>query len=859
MSQKIYLKILQWGVFLSFLGFFLVNNDWLYPYSTPKQIFFNILMEVLAVFWLAAIVKYPALRPKKSWLTIGLAAWLAITLITCFTGADFNLSFWGDANRMLGWFHLAHFFIFYLILITAFRERRDWQKLFDLSLITAVLLVVYSLIKTPESVTDPNSTVNTSNNISSLGNATHVAGVMMMSFFIALFSLWRARATYAKWLYAAAGLIILAGFFYADVSGSQAGLAVGLVLFGLLYAFLAGGKKTRRRTLIGVGAFVTVVAILYGWRQQPFMANRFGKLFRDFSLQNTNLNTRLYAWRAGWQGFLAKPILGWGYGNFSLVYDKFFDGGYYRYTMQEEYFDRSHNNLIDWASTTGVVGLAAYLLIFAAWGYYLIKGYRQKKFSWLVLATAASAMTAYFIHNLAVFDFWGNYFLWFMLLAGVWILFDKRELENKATVGQVKNAEIGVWLGAGIAAVFLIVHYNLAFAQSFRDTIRLTDLLREAPAGQDLLAMSGKTFQKSAAMDRSGIDAVSDYVTGHTETIDNVSRADQKQFFDYLIALNKKVVAFNPNNSLSQARLVRTLMTACLNLEDKSYCQQSFDPTAKSLATGGQHIPVYRMKSTVQLYLGDTDGSIDTLQQALKIYDQYTEVNCQLARIYIKLRTATPEDRAAGADYMKKCVAEGGGKDFVQGNDQTLSSAYKQAQETIKTEVADQNANAKTKQYIDLLDQALRLKGQGDQGNRDAYYRAIDLWKQAAALTDNKVWIPLVNIGNTYKILGDFTQAEDNYNRALSLAKDSTIYLQKIDLYQVYMKKPPEETRRLYQEALTVVVVDNGNLMIGYAAFCRDNGYLEDALQAYQSLSKSFPDQAVFRDEISKLQAKLKR
>ena len=114
MSKKIYFKILQWGVYVSFLLFLLINNNWLYPYQTPKQIFFNILMEILAVVWLAVVIKYPEVRPKQSWLTWGFLAWLVILLLTCFTGVDFNMSFWGDANRMMGWFHLAHWFIFYL-------------------------------------------------------------------------------------------------------------------------------------------------------------------------------------------------------------------------------------------------------------------------------------------------------------------------------------------------------------------------------------------------------------------------------------------------------------------------------------------------------------------------------------------------------------------------------------------------------------------------------------------------------------------------------------------------------------------------------------------------------------------------
>jgi O-antigen ligase len=856
MSQKLYHKILQWGIFASFLIFLLINNYWLYPYNTPKQIFFNILMEVLAVVWLALIVKYPSSRPPRSWLTWGFLAWLLILLVTCFTGVDFNLSFWGDANRMMGWFHLAHWFIFYLILITVFRTKADWQKLFILSLATAGAMVVYSLIKNPETGFDPGSTVNMGNNIGTLGHATHVAGVMLFCFYFALYGWFKSQIVYHKVLYAVAGLLALVGFFYSDVSGSQAGWAVSLVVGGLLYTFLAANKTTKKISLISVGAFILIIALLFSVRNASFMSNRFGKIFKDFSSANTNLDTRLYAWRSGWKGFLAKPVLGWGYGNFGVVYDKFFDGSYYNYTMDEEYFDRAHNNLIDLAVTTGAVGLAVYLLIFVFIAYYLIKGYRQKKFGWLELAIMAAIVIAYFIHNLAVFDFWGTYFMFWLAVAWLFWLYHGRE-EPLWAVKPAGNREIITWLAAGGGALWLIFNYNVAFAKSFVGTIKLTDVLRTVPQDQELLSYYQEPFKLNSPMDRSGIEVVVDFVDGGTPNLANLSRETKQQFLDYLIGLSRKVVAYNPGNSLSQARLGRTMMTACLMTEDKNYCYQSLEPLNKSMATGGQHVPVYQVKSVVQLYLNDVDGAIATLQQVLKFYDGYTKVNCQLAQIYLQLRGDSEVGRSTGRDYMKKCVAQGAGQDFAAGQG-VVADEYKKAQNALQAEAEAKSANAKGDQYVALLKEGLRLKGEGDMGNRDSYYKSIEVFKQATALTDNKVWIPFLNLGNLYRIIGDYEQADVNYNKALEISGgDVMVYLAKIELYQLYVKKPPAEVMDLYQQALKTVT-DNGNLMIGYAAFCRDNGYLKEALRAYESLAKSFPNNQSYQEEIAKLKAKIK-
>ena len=863
MSQKNYFKILQWGIFASFLGFFLINNNWIYPYNTPKQIFFNILMEVLAVVWLALVVKYPEARPQKSWLTWGFIAWLGVILLTCFTGVDFNLSFWGETNRMLGWFSLIHFFVFYVIIITVFKTKQDWQKLFNLSLISAFLMVAYSLLKKDENIIDVGSTVNMSNNISTLGHATHVAGVMIFCFFFALLGFLHKKNFGQKIVYALGGIVALVGFFYADVSGSQAGLAMGLVIFALLYIFLGAGKKTKKYGLAGLATFIIAIALLFSFRNAPLLNNRVGKIFRDFSLQNTNLNTRMYAWRAGLKGWQEKPILGWGYGDFGIVYDKFFEGSYYRYTMEEEYFDRAHNNLIDLGSTTGSIGLAIYLSIFVFIGFYLIKGYRQKKFGWQEFTIATALMAAYFIHNLAVFDFWGTYFMFFLTTAWIFSLYQGQEESvqtTKISRSGFTNPELLVYFIGGAFSIFLIFNYNLAFAKNFKNTITLTDILRTTPQGSELLAFYKEPFKRNTPMDRSSIEIVSDFVDGTSESLANLSKSEKKEFLDYLIDLDKKVVALNPGNSLSQARLARTYMTACLSLEDKSYCQQVFEPAAKSMATGGQHIPVYRVKSIAQLYLNDIDGAVATLNQALKIYDNYTEVNCQLARIYVKLKTTNETDRALGKEYMKKCVAGGGGQDFKEGQDKALSDEYKNAEETIKNETEAKKFSEKSQAYENLLKEFLRYKGEGDMGNRDSYYKAIDILNQAISLSEGKVWIPYLNLGNLYKILGDYEQADANYNKALEISNgDSIVYAQKIELYELYAKKSPTEIREVYKKALTTLNGGNSNIMISYANWARDNGYLEDAYNAFTNLSKAFPNNKTYPEEAAKVKLLLKK
>ncbi|MCX6795621.1 MAG: hypothetical protein NT165_02785, partial [Candidatus Falkowbacteria bacterium] len=114
MSSKNYLRLFQGGVIASLLVVFFVFSNLLFPFISSKQISFNLIMEFLLPFYVILMLKSPELRPRRSLIIYGIAAYLAVILLTCFTGVDFNLSFWGNTERMLGFFHVFHFFLLYL-------------------------------------------------------------------------------------------------------------------------------------------------------------------------------------------------------------------------------------------------------------------------------------------------------------------------------------------------------------------------------------------------------------------------------------------------------------------------------------------------------------------------------------------------------------------------------------------------------------------------------------------------------------------------------------------------------------------------------------------------------------------------
>lgn len=144
-------------------------------------------------------------------------------------------------------------------------------------------------------------------------------------------------------------------------------------------------------------------------------------------------------------------------------------------------------------------------------------------------------------------------------------------------------------------------------------------------------------------------------------------------------------------------------------------------------------------------------------------------------------------------------------------------------------------------EYSRLLTEALRYKGLGDQGDKSAYKKAIEYYQKASDLSDNTLFIPVLNIGNIYKLMGDYKKADEYYNRALKIAPDSMIFMAQIELHELYLKSPVPVIQKLYDTAIKTSV-ENTNLYLQYASFLKKNGYYEDALNIYRELVKRYPD-----------------
>jgi O-antigen ligase/Flp pilus assembly protein TadD len=672
MSQRAYLFILKNGIYASFFSILLIFNNLLFPYITSKQIFFNVLIEILTVVWIGLLVKYPEYRPKKSYISWGLIGFFAVLFVSSVFGVDFNLSFWGDIERMLGVFHLLHFLVFYFIIITVFHSQKDWRNLLIAFLFVAGLVNVYGV---GEYLGVDGRSGAGSRIMSTIGNAAYVGAYALFGFYFSIRLLIKEKNIAIKVLCGLSAFLSIIALILSGTRGAYLGFGASVIVLLFAVAIMTKAKVKKISLAILLICLISY-AILFVNRENDFVKTS-GTLFRltHFSMTDATMNTRFLSWRAAGLDFFHHPILGNGYGNYAATFDKYFDPIFYNYTT-ESYFDKAHNNLVEIASTTGILGLITYLLIFAAVGFYIIQGWKKAKKNLSVDAKEPAVdgvqkllsdqridfllvvclLIAYFIQNLLVFDALVTYISFMVTLAMVyWLAQDKDEEEYKTKDKTWNNNEILTLVMLGVIGFLIAYQYNVKPLLMLKGTIDGQYALSAQGLDAGIEAYKN-ALSYDTVLDRDSRSSLLRTVTGNTSLLSSVSQEDGQKILDYLISLGEKNIEYNPDDNVLEMQLAQILnLAAAYNANNQGklvyYSNRALEAIDKSIVASPSRTTTYFSKAQILLTAGQKDKAIETLQYAAALNPNFSSGQCQLARVYLYFG-----DIKKGYETMDKCI-----------------------------------------------------------------------------------------------------------------------------------------------------------------------------------------------------------
>lgn len=371
----------------------------IFPFVFSKLIYFQVLIGLTFPAYLVLAWAEPKYRPRWVPLYSAVFAYFVALALSVIFAVDVSRAWWGNQERMNGLFTLLHFFAWFTMTTSVLTTWKQWRQVLIFEVILSAIMASVALLQKPfpRLLLFP-----VSGRVGGLvDNPIYMAGYQIFNFFfIALLWLKGVSKTTRMWLIAFLVLDIGA-FIAASSRGALLGLFVGIAVFAFVYALMSPKKKTKI-TVIGLAlALFLAYGGLYALRGTDLIKN--SPLARLTNLQATT-ETRFIAWKIGWQGFLERPLTGWGFDDFHILFNQKYNPKSLEFGYYETWFDRAHNTVVDTLAMTGIFGFVTFFGIFGALFYSVLRAYRRKWIDAPIAGVLIGLPCAYFVQNLFVFD-----------------------------------------------------------------------------------------------------------------------------------------------------------------------------------------------------------------------------------------------------------------------------------------------------------------------------------------------------------------------------------------------------------------------------------------------------------------------
>ena len=410
-------KILRWGAITAAFSVlaapFIVTNSLLFPYVTGKNFLFRIVTEIGFAAWLLLAVRNASARPRKSLLLIALLVFLVVVGIADICGVNPWKSFWSNFERMEGYITLLHLFLYFMVISTLFSEK-IWERFWVCSVMASVLMSLYGgfqflMIRYP--VLQRFGLVNQPQLYyridATFDNSAYLAAYLIFNIFFAILLCMQKRAVPYRLLAGIAIVVDVLVLYCTATRGAILGFVGGLLLY-LVLIDITVQKSWKRKISPYVFVAVCIIMITFvAFRNVAFVKNN-PVLSRFSNISWSSDDGRQFIWPIALRAITEHPLLGRGQEGFNDAFSAHYD---VHFTI--EWIDRAHDVVLDWLVSAGILGVFAYISLFAMacwllWKRSAISNNEKSLFSGL--------LGAYFIHNLFTFDTIASYFLFITVL-----------------------------------------------------------------------------------------------------------------------------------------------------------------------------------------------------------------------------------------------------------------------------------------------------------------------------------------------------------------------------------------------------------------------------------------------------------
>ncbi|MBI2635390.1 MAG: O-antigen ligase family protein [Parcubacteria group bacterium] len=468
--SNILLKLVKFGIgFILFIPLY-IGGSFFFPFIFPKIWLFQLVIEIILFFYIILAISDNRYRPKLNLVTYALAALTIILIITGFTGVDAYRSFWGNTERMSGVIAWFHFFAFAMILSGVLKSEREWKNYIGIAVSVSVLQFFYVSAQYLGAtwVWMPHSQIGT------IGNADLLGSYAIFSAFFALY-LWRGLNIDVRhrgiidvghqYFWATAFFLNIGTLYFAGSRGAMLGFGAGMLVFMLFNIWQ--NKKNLKIWGAVIGGLIVIYGAVFMFRDANFVKNNYqlSRITR-VSIQDTTVQQRFVEWRIAWDAFKDRPIFGFGPNNYLYLHNAFLNPRVY--ILQETNFDRAHNAYLDYASMSGILGLAAYMFLIAV---LFITFWKRKLWTFTAFAVA------YAVQSFFVFDSPASFISLFLAIG--FAMYEAGNLKSQIPISkqipntkyQIQNTNLNSQTILALSTLYLLLTIFLIWQVSVKPAI----------------------------------------------------------------------------------------------------------------------------------------------------------------------------------------------------------------------------------------------------------------------------------------------------------------------------------------------------------------------------------------------------
>jgi O-antigen ligase/tetratricopeptide (TPR) repeat protein len=409
----------------------------IFPFVFSKLIFFQILVGMTFPAYLALAWMEPAYRPKKHVLYFAILAYFVAIGLSVIFAVDPYRAWWGNQERMNGLFTLLHFLAWLTMTVGIMKTWEQWKTLLHYQVVLSAIMAIVAILQK----LNPNLLLFPAGPRVGglLDNPIYMAAYQIFNFFFLALLFWKNPSRNWRIAYIVIFGFDIIAFILAQSRGALMGLAAGLVAFAFYTALFTNNKKLRYGVFGLLFAMFAGYGALYLARDVPVI--RESPLYRYVDFQGA-VRTRLIAWDIAWKGFVERPLTGWGFDNFHILFNEKYNPISLRFGSYETWFDRAHNTVMDVLSMTGIIGFLTFFGIYGAIFYSTWRAFRHKWIDLPIAAILFSLPVAYFVQNLFVFDHPAGFSMSYLLFALI-IAATKGEFIGEKEKLAEKHKEVG--------------------------------------------------------------------------------------------------------------------------------------------------------------------------------------------------------------------------------------------------------------------------------------------------------------------------------------------------------------------------------------------------------------------------------